>query len=217
LLVYVAASDYTKTLNDVDIHWRILMDDKVNKTEASANAEDKSSEAALPGSWVESGASDGTQILSSISAEDLKGLTSPAANPKPKPASASSAETPQLIAYGEDDEEQAFDLPTTDGPDPDIWVIGRNASCEISLNDPSVSSRHAQLIHQGGRWKIVSLVSTNGLFINGDKKLTAYLGNGDDIIIGSSHLAFSLGAASTSTENKPKKKGFLQRFMDKFK
>jgi hypothetical protein len=193
------------------------MDYKSNETEESANAEKKSSEAALPGSWVESGASDGTQILSSISAEDLKGLTSPAAKSKPKPASVSCAETPQLIAYGEDDEEQAFDLPITDGPDPDIWVIGRNASCEIALNDPSVSSRHAQLIHQGGRWKIVSLVSTNGLFINGDKKLTAYLGNGDDIIIGSSHLAFSLGAASASNEKKTKKKGFGQRFMDKFK
>jgi pSer/pThr/pTyr-binding forkhead associated (FHA) protein len=177
---------------------------KVSSPEA-VKAEEKPSSAALPGSWVESGASEGTQILSSISAADLNALPT------------STSESPQLIAYGDGEEQQVFDLTVTDGPGPDVWEIGRIDSCDIVLDDPSVSSRHAQLIHQGGRWKIVNLVSTNGLFINGEKKLTAYLGNGDNILIGIRHLAFSLGAAGASTEQKTKKKGFVQRFMDKFK
>jgi pSer/pThr/pTyr-binding forkhead associated (FHA) protein len=156
----------------------------------TVKAEEKTSSAALPGSWVESGASEGTQILSSITAADLKVLP------------ASTSESPQLIAYGDGGEQQVFDLTITDGPGPDVWEIGRIDSCDIVLDDPSVSSRHAQLIHQGGRWKIVNLVSTNGLFINGEKKLTAYLGNGDDILIGIRQLAFSLGTVDSSVNKK---------------
>lgn len=192
------------------------MNNEESQSEESLKVEEKSSEEALPGSWIESSASEGTQILSSISAADLLATASAAA--APTTTSVSSAETPQLIVCSEGEEEQVFDLTMTDNSDPDTWVIGRNKGCDIALNDPSVSSRHAQLIHQGGRWKIVSLVSTNGLYINGDKKLTAYLANGDDIIIGSSHLVFSLGTSSSeSAVNNVKPKGFMQKFKRIFK
>jgi phosphosulfolactate phosphohydrolase-like enzyme len=201
---------------DIVFNWRILMNNEESQSEESLKVEEKSSEEALPGSWIESSASEGTQILSSISAADLLATASAAA--APTTTSVSSAETPQLIVCSEGEEEQVFDLTMTDNSDPDTWVIGRNKGCDIALNDPSVSSRHAQLIHQGGRWKIVSLVSTNGLYINGDKKLTAYLANGDDIIIGSSHLVFSLGTSSSeSAVNNVKPKGFMQKFKRIFK
>jgi pSer/pThr/pTyr-binding forkhead associated (FHA) protein len=45
-------------------------------------------------------------------------------------------------------------------------VIGRNAACDIRLNDPRVSSRHAWIGIVDGRATLRDLKSTNGTFIN---------------------------------------------------
>src|SRR5579863_1724312 len=66
-------------------------------------------------------------------------------------------------------------------------VIGRGASCDVRLPDPSVSHRHASVEASGGGYVIVDERSTNGTFV-GDVKLAArtprMLRSGDRVRVG---------------------------------
>ena len=61
-----------------------------------------------------------------------------------------------------------------------------------------MSSRHAQLIHQNGRWRLVNLVSANGIYVNEEKRLTAYLGDGDKIRLGMANLVFRTASGAVA-------------------
>lgn len=46
------------------------------------------------------------------------------------------------------------------------WVIGRDPNCELTVEHPSVSRRHAELrALEGGRFALSDLGSTNGTFV----------------------------------------------------
>lgn len=63
--------------------------------------------------------------------------------------------------------------------------IGRDASCEIRLNDETVSNQHARLSYRNKQWWIEDLLSTNGTFLNDEKVETpTILINEDEIRIG---------------------------------
>jgi hypothetical protein len=69
------------------------------------------------------------------------------------------------------------------------FAVGRNASCQLSLDDPLVSRRHAIFELQGNGVTIEDLNSRNGVIVNGhriDAKVT--LNVGDRILIGSQEL-----------------------------
>ena len=69
------------------------------------------------------------------------------------------------------------------------FAVGRNASCQLSLDDPLVSRRHAIFELQGGAVTIEDLNSRNGVIVNGhriDAKVS--LNVGDRILIGSQEL-----------------------------
>jgi pSer/pThr/pTyr-binding forkhead associated (FHA) protein len=65
-------------------------------------------------------------------------------------------------------------------------TIGRDPGNTISIDDTTVSNRHAVLNYRNGHWWIEDLLSTNGTFLN-DEKITAptILISGDDLHIGS--------------------------------
>ncbi len=67
-------------------------------------------------------------------------------------------------------------------------TVGRIAENSIELNDPSVSSRHAELSLSGQGYRIKDLGSTNGSRINGSVLIpgeSVDLKPGDQIILGS--------------------------------
>ena len=69
------------------------------------------------------------------------------------------------------------------------FAVGRNASCQLSLDDPLVSRRHAIFELQGSAVTIEDLNSRNGVIVNGhriDAKVS--LNVGDRILIGSQEL-----------------------------
>lgn len=69
------------------------------------------------------------------------------------------------------------------------FAVGRNASCQLSLDDPLVSRRHAIFELHGGGVTIEDLNSRNGVIVNGhriDAKVN--LSVGDRILIGSQEL-----------------------------
>ncbi len=49
--------------------------------------------------------------------------------------------------------------------------IGTDPACDVVLNDPHMSRRHAEIKFQNGSFWLVDLGSTNGTFVN-DKKVT---------------------------------------------
>jgi hypothetical protein len=67
-------------------------------------------------------------------------------------------------------------------------LIGRSRSCDIVLEDPNVSRRHARLIHRDGRWVLQDLASTNGTHLNGRRVGRCELRVGDLLLLGNTCL-----------------------------
>jgi hypothetical protein len=68
--------------------------------------------------------------------------------------------------------------------------IGRLPECDVTLSDPNVSRRHAEVRPSGNGFVIVDLRSTNGTTVNGIQVTEHVLADGDEIGIGSSRLRF---------------------------
>ncbi len=72
-----------------------------------------------------------------------------------------------------------------------IMIIGRDESCDISINDANTSRRHAQLTQDvTGTWKITDLESTNGSKLNGSPVISALLRDGDELTFGITTFEF---------------------------
>ena len=74
--------------------------------------------------------------------------------------------------------------------------LGRDRNCQVRFDDetcPTVSRRHAAIVREGDRWKLVQLSQTNSTFLNGRAIATEwYLENGDEIqlSVGGPRLGF---------------------------
>ncbi len=69
-------------------------------------------------------------------------------------------------------------------------LIGRSMEADISLLDPSVSARHAQLINGSHGFEIEDLGSTNGTTVEGRRITRAPLQSGDRISVGQIDFKF---------------------------
>ena len=81
------------------------------------------------------------------------------------------------------------------------WRLGRDAACEIRLNDESVSRRHASLRVDEIRVELTDQGSRNGVRVNGERvhgRVT--LENGDRIQIGVYELELSEQGLANSVE-----------------
>jgi hypothetical protein len=74
-------------------------------------------------------------------------------------------------------------------------VVGRSRDCDVTLNDPNVSRRHAELRQEGAAYWIVDLDSTNGTEVNGRRVQRAKLSDGDVLTIGSTEVTFERSSA----------------------
>lgn len=152
----------------------------------------------LPLSWAESDrleASSHTQalpvLLRQISQKsgDTEGLIEAAREH-------SHNRNPRLIGLNQLVAGQVFDLDSVQGKNK--WEIGRESTADIRIPDESVSGRHAQMVCEDGRWKVVNLMSVNGTFVNGRKVLSAYLKTADKIRLGNVELAFDAGEGAAA-------------------
>lgn len=101
---------------------------------------------------------------------------------------------------------QEIDLPQGD------TLIGRSASCQVTLDDPLVSREHARIRIRGGAASIEDLKSRNGVQVGG-KPISgaAPLSGGDRIRIGTQEFVFLAvqGADETGTRGATRQTGFL--------
>jgi FhaA, N-terminal domain/FHA domain len=72
-----------------------------------------------------------------------------------------------------------------------VTVLGRSATCDVRLDDPNVSRRHAELRQQGTSYWIIDLDSTNGVEVNGARVERAKLDQGDKVTVGETELVFA--------------------------
>jgi Protein of unknown function (DUF3662)/FHA domain len=75
----------------------------------------------------------------------------------------------------------------------DSVVIGRSRECDLTIDDPNVSRRHAEIRQEQGGWWIVDLGSTNGVEVNGKRVDRARLEVDDAIVLGTTELRFERG------------------------
>ena len=72
-------------------------------------------------------------------------------------------------------------------------VVGRSSEADITLEDGSVSRRHARLEWRGEAWFVVDLGSANGTFVNGERIGESRVEGGHEIRFGSLSLRAEVG------------------------
>jgi hypothetical protein len=69
-------------------------------------------------------------------------------------------------------------------------VLGRSRECDLVVDDPNVSRRHAEVRRGRKGWVVSDLGSTNGIKVNGRRVEEAALEPGDEITLGLATLSF---------------------------
>jgi DNA-binding winged helix-turn-helix (wHTH) protein len=49
------------------------------------------------------------------------------------------------------------------------WLVGRDESCDYTVESERLSRQHARIVSKDGRWFLINLKSTNGTYLNGNK------------------------------------------------
>src|SRR5256885_1793340 len=62
--------------------------------------------------------------------------------------------------------------------------IGRTATCDVVLNDPSVSRWHARVRLNGDRCVLIDAGSRNGTYRNGEPVTETEIADGDSLLLG---------------------------------
>ncbi len=71
------------------------------------------------------------------------------------------------------------------------WTrIGRSLAADLRFDDPTVSRRHALIVHHPDGVRLLDDRSLNGVFVNGERIDGRLLQDGDEIIVGRYRLSF---------------------------
>lgn len=77
--------------------------------------------------------------------------------------------------------------------DVDLTTAGRNVSCDIFLDDVTVSRDHAHFVREGTRFLVRDAGSLNGTYLNRERVTESELTEGDEVQIGKYRLTFYPG------------------------
>ena len=78
----------------------------------------------------------------------------------------------------------------------EVTHIGRGISCDVRLDDATVSRKHAMILRRGDDVVILDDRSMNGVWLNGERVTEAVLADGDEIVLGRVPLRFAATATS---------------------
>ncbi|WP_291377992.1 FHA domain-containing protein [Demequina sp.] len=77
--------------------------------------------------------------------------------------------------------------------DVDLTSAGRSVSCDIFLDDVTVSREHAHFVRAGNEFLVRDAGSLNGTYVNRERVAEAELHEGDEVQIGKYRLTFYPG------------------------
>jgi hypothetical protein len=80
----------------------------------------------------------------------------------------------------------------------DVTTAGRHPSCDIFLDDITVSRRHAEFRRVGASYLVRDVGSLNGTYVNRERVDEAPLHHGDEVQIGRFKLVFFANATEPS-------------------
>jgi hypothetical protein len=82
-------------------------------------------------------------------------------------------------------------------------IVGRNESCHLTIEDPRLSRRHAELVAVGAGHTIEDLGSSNGTRVNGERLAPGQprlLAEGDVVTLGSTRFRYTSACGSIESE-----------------
>jgi hypothetical protein len=93
---------------------------------------------------------------------------------------------------------------------PGITVIGRSATCQITIDDPLVSREHARIRVEGSRITLEDLQSRNGVQVGGKPlRGVVELKDGERIRIGSQELVLCVIGSTAAQQAQRRTTGFM--------
>lgn len=104
---------------------------------------------------------------------------------------------PQLHIFLSDSTQQTFDIAE------EKTTVGRVEGNSLRLDDPSVSSHHAEILLVGDQMHVRDLGSTNGTFLNGEPITDAALNPGDEVRFGAIVCLVAGQEESTRSDAQP--------------
>jgi len=104
---------------------------------------------------------------------------------------------PQLQIFLSKDNRISFDLGE------EKVTIGRLAHNVLQIDDLSVSSHHADLFLEAGRYHLHDPGSTNGTYVNGEQITDAILRNGDELRFGTIEGVFVSEVEAALSQPRP--------------
>lgn len=82
-------------------------------------------------------------------------------------------------------------LPLSEQPLGSTWRIGRGESCELRINDGTVSQDHARIVRSAEGWQIAVSNARNALVVNGEVQTSQALRHGDRLLLGRMEIVFA--------------------------
>lgn len=84
-----------------------------------------------------------------------------------------------------------------------VTTVGRSKSCDVTINDSSLSRLHMRIEHREGQFYVVDNNSSNGTFVNRRKIVDAPIRNGDAVIAGRLHFVFECRGDDAGEPTRP--------------
>ena len=164
---------------------------------SAAVAEPHPSDPSMPRGWADAEGLEQASKTAFVARGDFAAAAADSTNPYRAIARARQSVEPQqpiLVGLSQPVSGRVFELHRQKGTDK--WELGRDQGADIVIDDESVSGRHAQLVCEQGRWKVVNMMAINGTFVNDRKVLSAYLNPHDRIRMGTVEFVFDAPAKS---------------------
>jgi pSer/pThr/pTyr-binding forkhead associated (FHA) protein len=85
------------------------------------------------------------------------------------------------------------------------YTVGRNPMCDLSINNPSISRKHAEIRLDAvtGKYSVYDLNSSNGTYVNGKRGQQGELSEGDEVMCGEFKLFFHTNEGSGRRSSPP--------------
>jgi pSer/pThr/pTyr-binding forkhead associated (FHA) protein len=115
------------------------------------------------------------------------------------PASAQTS-TGVLATLSKTAVDEIFELNTASSQST-TWNVGRDDSCPVTINNPTVSVSHASIRFEDGVWVIKDNGSTNGTKVNGKRVVESECKNGDIISFGKLNCVFGVAEEAVVENN----------------